>query len=288
MTRAAVAAACAIASAGTAHADVPADRPAATDRDEQIDRGAPRPAWWAGLELAWLEAPLGEAVRRRERLAVGAGIAVGESVVLDARLAGSHQVGARLRPADPRRLDRAVLHDLRLAARVHVVGGAARAAFVRAELTLPTGDDRDFAGDAAWSLAWRLIGRTRLGDSAALSGSLGIRLRGEEVVAAGHVIGDELLGAVGLEVAVRPQLTATADLLAALGNDVGGGQGPSPVEARLGAGVRVSDRLGLAAQLGAGVNHELGAPRWTALISATFGATFPPAAATPGHDQRIP
>jgi len=41
-----------------------------------------------------------------------------------------------------------VFQDVRLGGRIRIVGGSERAALVRAELTLPTGDDRQFAGDA--------------------------------------------------------------------------------------------------------------------------------------------
>ncbi|MGN6111140.1 MAG: hypothetical protein ACTHU0_38940 [Kofleriaceae bacterium] len=284
----------AVAAAAPAHADVPLDRPAAVDVDRDdtapgrtelgFDSGAPIEGWGATLSGGWLERPIrfelaeGGAthpVRRRQTLGLGGAVVLGTAVVLDARLAMSHQTGDRLRPLAARPLDRYVLHDLRLGARVRVVGTPTRAVFVRGDFTLPTGDDRDFAGDASWSLAWHLIGRATLPHQIVLAGSAGIRFRGDEVTVGDRLVGDELDFHAGAVVpVVADQLALTAELAAVVGNDVGIGKGPSPVEARVGAVVRPSHAWTLGARVGRGLSDEIGAPAWRGMIELTYqGAT---------------
>ena len=170
--------------AAPARADMPRDTPAAIEIDRDaapggrvglgFDSGEPVDAWGASLALGWLDRPIAlpagalgggspasEPVRRRETLVLGAALAIGDRVVVDGVLRASHQVGDRLTAGgDPARLARTVFHDLQLGARIEVAGDRDRAALLRAELTLPTGDDAQFAGDAAWTLAWSLIGRS--------------------------------------------------------------------------------------------------------------------------------
>src|SRR6201999_2946711 len=102
--------------------------------------------------------------------------ALGDSVIFDGTVRGSHQVGDRLiADGDPRLLRRAVFHDLRFGGRVRVAGSAARAVFLRADLTLPSGNDLHFAGDERYTLAWSLIGRATLPAGVVLAGTFGAR-----------------------------------------------------------------------------------------------------------------
>jgi hypothetical protein len=262
--------------AGTAHADTPRVAPAAIelDRDERVpastelgfDGGEPLAGWIATLGATWLERPAGPvidgarlaAVRRRETLAAGGAVALGEAVVVDARLAGSHQIGDRLRGAgDPARLDRFVLGDLRFGARLRVAPGI----YARVELALPTGADGEFAGDAATSVAGRLIGRATL-RGIVLAGSAGLRVRGAEVVAGDRLIGNEVLLAGGVVAPLwRDRLSLAGELVAAIGDDIGAARGPSPIEARLGVVVRPAPWLAIALRGGRGLGDEIGAPR---------------------------
>jgi hypothetical protein len=190
-------------------------------------------------------------------------------------------VGDRLRPLDARALDRFVPGDLRLGARVRVTGGARRALFVRGDLTLPTGDDGDFAGEASWSLAWRLIGRVALPRGIAAAASAGLRLRGAEVAIGDRLVGDELAFALGVVVpvpAVRPlwcteQVALAAEAVGVVGDDVGAGRGPSPVEARLGLVARPRPHLAIGLRLARGLSDELGAPRARATLELTYRGT---------------
>jgi hypothetical protein len=327
MTRgAAIAAAAAIAAVGgrfgpagpgirPALADAPRQRPTSieVDRDAAppgrtelgFDGGAPVPGWGATVGVGWLERPLtfttadGETlpVRRRETLALGGALALGEAVVFDARFAVAHQVGDRLRPAEPRALDRFAVTDLRLGARLRVTGGARRAMFVRGELTLPTGDDGDFAGEARWTLAWQLAGRLVLPRGITVAGAAGIRLRGAEVVIADRLAGDELSGALGVAVPLPPvrplwcdaeQVKLTAEAVAVLGDDVGVGRGPSPAEARLGLVTRPRPGVSLGVRLARGLTDEIGAPRARLTLELTLHGVAPaagaPAAALPAAE----
>jgi hypothetical protein len=166
---------------------------------------------------------------------------------------------------------------MRLGVRLHVAGNATRAAFVRVDGSLPIGDAGDFAGDESWSLAWRLIGRVSL-SHVVLAASAGIRIRGREVLVGDKLVGDEGILAAGIVVpmpAVPPLwceqgLALTAEVAAILGNDVGMGQGPSPVEARLGVIGRPTAELTIGVRAGAGLDDEIGAPAYRATLELTY------------------
>ena len=233
-------------------------------------------------------------VRRRQTLVLGGALALGESVVFDARAAAAHQVGDRLRPAEPRALGRFVLGDLRLGARVRVAGGPRRAMFVRGELTLPAGDDGDFAGEARWTAAWQLAGRLVLPRGITVAAAGGIRLRGAEVAIGDRLAGDELIAALGVVVPLPPvrplwcdaeQVKLTAEAAAAVGDDVGAGRGPSPVEARLGLVTRPRPGVALGVRLARGLTDEIGAPRARLTLELTYQ---PSAAGRPPAAARVP
>jgi hypothetical protein len=300
-----------------AHADEPRDEPAAIEVDREIappgraelgfDAGGAVDGWAASVSFGYLRRPitlssnLGESapVTRRATVALGAALALGDSAVVDIRFPMAWQEGDRLRIAgDPRGLDRWVPGDLRAGGRVRVVGTPRGSAFIRGEVSLPTGDARDFAGEASWSLAWSLIGRAELpaGISLALTG--GIRLRGAEVLIADRLVGDELFGGVGILVPVPPihplwcvrdQVKLTAEVVGILGDDVANKAGPSPAEARLGLVTRPLPDLALGVRVGAGLSDEIGTPRWRATIELTYqghGRVIPRSTASESADGR--
>lgn len=273
----------------TAWADTPRNAPAAIelDRDDTpagraelgFDGGAPVRRWGVSLQTTWLSAPMTfgdtEPVEHRQSLRLGGAVAVGRSVVLDARLALSTQSGDRLAAlGDARELDSLVASDLGLGARFRVAGTARRAAFVRADLTLPTGDDHDFAGEASWTLAWRLIGRVTVPADIVIAASLGIRLRGDEVIVGDKLVGDELTYALGAVIPVpalprvwcEQQAFITAELVGIAGNDVGSGTGPSPIEARVGVISRPRTWFAIAARVGRGLADDIGSPSLRATL----------------------
>lgn len=295
----------ALARASAAHADMPRDTPAAieVDRDAApggrvgfgFDGGEPVDAWGASVALGWLDRPIAlragsfgggspatQPVRRRETLAAGGALAVGDSVVLDAVLRGSHQVGDRLTAAgNPDGLARYVLHDLRLGGRIRIVGDDDRAALLRADVTLPSGDDAQFAGDAAWTAAWSLIGRTTLPRGIVVAATAGIRLHGAEVAAGDRLIGDELFAVVGGAVPLpalglggaAEHVSLSAELFGALGDHLGDASGPSPVEARAGVIVRglpAFPALAIGGHIGFGLDDQIGAPRFRALVELAW------------------
>lgn len=304
----------ATAAARPARADMPRDTPTAieVDRDAApggrvglgFDSGEPVDAWGASLALGWLDRPIAlpagafgsgspasEPVRRRETLALGAALALGDRVVVDGVLRASHQVGDRLTAGgNPTRLARYVFHDLQLGGRIRLAGDRDRAALLRAELTLPTGDDAQFAGDAAWTLAWSLIGRMALPRDIAIAATAGIRLHGAEVAVGDQLVGDELFAAAGATVPLpalglaADRVALTAELRGALGDRVGGSSGPSPAEARIGVRFQALPALTIAAHAGVGLDDQIGAPRLRALLEAAWTPRVPrsePAAPPP-------
>jgi hypothetical protein len=303
--------------AAPARADRPRDTPTAIDVDRDsapagrvglgFDDGEPVDAWGVSLRAGWIERPIeldagafgggspaSRPVRRRETLALGAALALGDRIAVDLLLRASHQVGDRLTAAgNPAPLARQVFHDVRLGGRVRIVGGRARAALVRGELTLPTGDDEQFAGDARWTLAWSLIGRATLARDIAIAGAAGIRLHGAEVAVGDRLIGDALFAAAGASVPLpalglsgaAERVAVTAELLGALGDHVGDLAGPSPVEARLGAQIRLLPELTIGVHVGAGLGDQIGAPRFRALVEVAWA---PRSARAPGRPEPAP
>jgi hypothetical protein len=286
-----------------AHADRPRDTPTAieVDRDAApagriglgFDGGEPVDAWGASIAAGWTERPIRlssgafgdgspatEPVRRRETLSLGGALAVGDSVVIDLAIRASHQIGDRLIAiGNPDRLARYVLHDLRFGGRIRVVGDRDRGAFLRADVTLPTGDAAQFAGDARWTAAWGLIGRASLSNAVVIAATAGVRLHGAEVAIADRLVGNALFAAAGVAVPL-PQagplarLAApamlTGALLGSLGDDVGTLSGPSPLEARLGVIVQLSTDFAVGVHAGAGLDDQIGAPRLRAVVELAW------------------
>jgi hypothetical protein len=306
MTRIAIAVlACGVA---TAHADTPLDEPSQieVDRSETpvgrtefgFDGGAPVEGWGATFGAGWLERPITfrapddtttQPVRRRETLSIGGALALGTAVVVDGRFAIGHQIGDRLSAlGDGAALERYVLGDLRIGARARVAGSD-DAVFLRADLTLPSGNEQQFSGEPSWSVAWRLIGRATLPQGIVVAANAGIRFRGREVLVGDRLVGNEFIGAAGVAVPIPPirplwcvadQVKLTAELTGVLGDDVGTGRGPSPVEARAGLVTRPLPSVTIGVRVGAGLADQIGAPQFRATIEVTYQGAWkliPPA-----------
>jgi len=286
------------AAAGVAHADTPLARPEAIDVDRDqtppgqaelgFDGGAPIGNWALGVELGLLEHPIRfhtvgiktYPVLRRETVALGGAIALGDDVILDARMPLAHQVGQRLQDlGDERSLDAWVPEDLTLGARVHVMTRGPVAVFVRADLTLPTGDDYDFAGDARWSAAWMGIARVALPHDIVIAATGGIHLRGKEVIVADQIVGDELLWAVGGTIGIPPllplwckpeQLKASLEIVGIAGDRVNHVTGPSPIEGRIGLVGRIRPQYGVAVRAGTHLDDDVGAPAFRLSIDLVY------------------
>lgn len=310
MTRAALAIALC---SSTAFADAPRDAPTEIDVDRGdappgrtelgFDGGAPVAGWGATLAGSWLEAPISfglpggetsEPVRRRQSVIVGGALSLGDAAVLDARWAGSRQLGSRLRgTGDERALDRYVPSDLRIGARLRVMTKPHFDLFVRGELAFPTGDQQDFAGDPGVSVAWRLIARATVGPGIVLAASAGLRLRGQEVLIGDRSLGNESLAAAGLVFplpAIRPlwcehQVMLTAEASAIVGDDVGVARGPSPVELRAGVISRPRPAWTIGVRVGRGVTDEIGSPTLRATIELTYQGSWKVLESSPAAEE---
>ncbi|MGE0873005.1 MAG: hypothetical protein AB7P03_30920 [Kofleriaceae bacterium] len=287
---------------GVASADTPRNEPAAIEIDRDtgpagrgelgFDSGAPVAGWAVSIGGGWFERAItlrnagdtSQPVRRRQTVAFGGALALGSSIVVDGRLPVSHQTGDRLSiVGDDRPLDRWVLGDLRIGARIRLFALPHASAFVRGELSLPTGDDHDFAGEPSWSGTWNLIGRLQLPHGIVAAASAGIRLRGAEVLVGDRVVGNELLGAAGFAIPIPPirplwcvadQVKVTGEVVAVLGDDVGDRRGPSPVEARAGIVTLPWPSVAIAVRGGAGLRDQIGAPAWRAMVELTYRGSW--------------
>jgi hypothetical protein len=255
-----------------------------------FDGGAPVDAWGVGIQLGYVDQPIAIAdvsagvtkypVDHRETLAIGGAYALGDRLVVDIRLPFDHQIGTRLQGlGDPRPLARFVIGDLALGARVRLSASERVQTFLRAALTLPTGDDEDYAGDASWSYATSLIARVTLAHGVVIAATGGIHVRREEVQVADRTVGDEAIGGIGATIELPPvaglwceasQVRALAELVAVLGDDIDHQIGPSPAEARVGVIGRPTRELTIGARAGVGLDDQIGAPRVRAMVELAW------------------
>lgn len=286
-----------------AHADTPRDQPQAIEVDRAdapagrtefgFDGGAPVDGWGATIGGGWLESPIvfglpdlttTEPVRRRFTALVGGAIALGNSVVIDGRWTLSRQAGDRLQgTGSERALQKLVPGDLRFGARIRVMTREHISVFVRGDLALPTGDAGDFAGDAGYSIAWRLIARATIAHGIVIAATAGLRLRGTEVIVAHRLVGNESLAAAGIAVPLPPlrplwckrdQVKLTADASAILGDKIGGERGPSPVEVRLGIVTQPRPAWTFGLRVGTGLTDEIGSPELRATVELSYGGSW--------------
>ena len=153
--------------------------------------------------------------------------------------------------------------------------------FVRGQLTLPTGDDHNFAGEARFTAAWLLIGRYVPIPELVIAATAGVRFRGAEVKVADRLLGDELTAGVGATYALPAwpglwceanHMRAAGELVGVLGNNVAGMRGASPVEARIGFVGEIRSWLRFAVRVGKGLDDHIGAPRFRAMFEIIYEA----------------
>jgi len=284
--------------AGAAHADTPVQRPEAIDLDHDMtppgraefgfDGGGDVATYAFGVQLGYLDRPMRIhtveletfPVERRETVWLGGALSLGPSVVVDARLPLSHQIGARYQGfGDDRALDHWVAGDLAIGARLRVFQGRRIGAFFRGNLTVGTGNDREFAGEARYTGSWLLIGRARLPAGIVVAATGGIRLRGAEVQVADRLVGDEVLGGVGATLPLPAihglycdanDVRLAVEVVGALGDDVAKKRGPSPAEARIGILSKPRDWFAVAFRVGTHLDDQIGAPRFRAMLELVY------------------
>jgi hypothetical protein len=298
---------------GVAHADKPLDRPEGFEVNREApppgqvelsfdggghlapaDPAAPgvyQPAWAVSLQLGFLDRPMRLhttkvkifPVEQRETLAFGGAWQVTPTFLFDARMPISHQTGDRMMGlGDQRPLDHWVANDLGLGARLQLAARDTFSLFVRGQLTLGTGNDFQFAGESRYTIAGMLIGRVTAVDRLVVAGTFGARFRGEEVIVADRLLGDELFGAVGAtyQLPAIPGLYCdandvrlTAEFDGVLGDDVGTFEGASPAEVRAGVVGRIRSWLAVGLRAGKGINDQIGAPRSRVMLEVAFGGS---------------
>jgi hypothetical protein len=183
------------------------------------------------------------------------------------------QAGDRLQGTgiDGRELQRLVLGDVRVHGKARIAGAPGQRGLASAltfDVSLPTGDDGDFAGEAGPVVAWRLLLGWR-GARAAVAGNLGVRLRTEEVVllSPARPHGNEITSGLAASVAlpdVGMRWDAIGEAVFVVGDSIGAGtRGPSPGELRAGLRLAVTETWAVTVLGGAGVTpDDVGSPRW--------------------------
>jgi hypothetical protein len=207
----------------------------------------------------------------------GGWLQVGLGLPIVAFQAGDRLAGLDLmEPGAEAALAPVTVGDLRLHAKVAVrppprgYGPGAALALV---VTLPTGDDGEFAGEEGVVVEGRAIASWRAARFAAAINA-GPRLRSARVrffnpnMVLGHELAWGLAASARLPVARRLEPLALAEVAGGWG----GADGPSPAEARLGLRARVAApwTLGLAGGLGMGDQRAIGAPAWRVALELRY------------------
>lgn len=244
--------------------------------------------WAVSAQLGFLDRPMRLhtvrvkifPVEQRETLALGGALAIGSSFIADVRLPMSHQTGDRyMMLGDDRPLDAWVLHDIGFGARLRLAQRDLFSVFVRGQLTFGTGNDYQFAGESRYTASWSLIGRVTPIEPLVLAVNAGVRFRGEEVIVADRLLGDELFAALGASYQLPAieglycdanQVRVTGEILGVLGNDVGDYEGASPAEVRFGLVSRIRPWLAVAGRVGKGIDDQIGAPRLRAMLELVY------------------
>ena len=165
--------------------------------------------------------------------------------------------------------------DLRAMVKVPLLRGATGLA-VRVMVSLPTGDDRRFAGSPSWSLTPTVIaGRTA--GRWTLAGQLGFTMRERNAI--GDVeVNDDVLLTAGAGYAVHPRVDLVLDAALRVTVDPSSGRSPqAPLGAWFGAVWRPAAWLSLSGTVGAGFTSDVA----TALPEVMLGARFVAARANP-------
>lgn len=233
-----------------------------------------------------------EPVRMRWGTDVVFGRGLGSRYLVGAALPLVVQTGDRLQGIglSERPLARYALGDVRLHGRARIAGAPndrGLAAALAATITLPTGDDAHFAGEAGWLLSWGL----RVGHRSPrleLLSSATLRLRTTEVIllSPARPHGNELtfgLGAafrfdaLGRAFGGPDRAWLLAETEATLGDSPGtGARGPSPAELRVAARVNLHHCWSLALGGGGGLTPDsIGAPAWRMFAQLSFDQAPP-------------
>ncbi len=179
------------------------------------------------------------------------------------------------------------LGDVRLHGKVRIVGRAGERGpglAVAATLSLPTGDDENFAGEKGITVGWNAIGSYAApGWRVALA--VGPRLRAEKVVflSPARASGGELTAALAAEAAVPyladHALSVLFEYALVRGDEPTPGstvRGPSPEEVRFGLRWRASARWTLTGGAGFGTTPaQIGSPAWRAILAASWRSPSP-------------
>jgi hypothetical protein len=252
----------------------------------QVEDGdvADRGAWSATASLSFEVRPLvvrhagtGEELSVPVETRTGLDLGVAYGVGHDAQLGLSipvvvYQSGDRLRGLDlpdEGPLQAAALGDLRLSGKLNLVaseGGLGQAWGVAATLRLPTGDETQFAGEAATMVEFHIIGSWR-SRRWGLAANVGPRFRSEEVdfLSPEVTLGNEIVyGAAGsVRLPWGPDVDALAEVAGARGDE-----GVSPVEVRAGIRWRVAHGFTAGVVGGTSISgrDDVGAPVFRAVV----------------------
>lgn len=139
----------------------------------------------------------------------------------------------------------------------------------RAEITVPTGTDRAFAGTDRWTLLPSVLLAYNV-DRLTLAGDIGYRLR-DQVLLPGFEYDDEIDAKLGVRFRVTERLSVTADGLLRVGAGGRALEGnETPAEALAGVRWVANDAWTFESALGTGISDGYGAPLFRGVVHARF------------------
>ncbi len=207
-----------------------------------------------GLRLGY-ELAVARSVNSRLQLGLGFPVVAGQDGDRLARIGLSEETLAPL-----------AFGDMRLHAKLRMQpdARAALAYGVSLYVSLPTGDEGNFAGERGSVLSWTMLASYRWAGWR-VAANLGLRLRTEEVIllSPARPHGNEVIATVAAEYALPPEWGIPLGVLAELSQVEGDGGGASPGEVRGGVVAHLLRHARLKLIAGGGYTpNEVGAPAW--------------------------
>lgn len=171
--------------------------------------------------------------------------------------------------------DGTVLGDVALHAKYFVLSSAPLSLGASTSLSLPTGDDTQFAGSKSVTFHARGILEIDVG-ALQLAGNGGVRIRPEEAVLINVHQGNELTYGLGIGYRATRAIQVVGELFGAVGLEEGASGAVSPLEAVGGVRYRVAREVAVIGGVGRGLLSGVGAPDVRVFLAMTWSPGYEP------------